>query len=84
MSDKDDQEFESKTDAASSQESVADTPRQDDSNDEDSQTGEKKKKDRKKTITENDTYKCELCTYKTGYKGFFERHLSRHYERDIK
>lgn len=48
------------------------------------QENKRKKKERQKTITENDTYKCELCDYKTGYKGFFERHLNRHDEKEIK
>lgn len=41
-------------------------------------TTKKPRKKREKTITSNDTYKCGLCSFTTGYIGMFDRHLRKH------
>lgn len=44
----------------------------------------KPRKKREKRIEQNDTYQCELCDYKTGYKGFYDRHMFRHQSAESK
>lgn len=43
----------------------------------------KEKKKRVKKITATDTFKCNLCSFMTGYLGMFERHVARHAEKKL-
>ena len=45
---------------------------------EEAELGKKPRKKRVKMITSNDTYKCKLCSFTTGYIGMFDRHLKKH------